>query len=391
LAGLLQVFYSYLSERLEQDDKVAIIIDEAQRLEVGVLQDLARLVSRPDPSSDILKILLVGQPEFEATLFGEELRQFRGVAFLHRRVRALDMNESRIYVDHRLRVVGSQVRVIFAPDAVERICTFARGIPRVINVVCDTALLRGCLKQTKRIDGKAVREVIKELWHLEAGPAGRQPKKSSRQVVTLDRKRSGYRSTVLSGAVAALSLIAALSLLAVSYLSHRIPVKGTVQVVQVQEKVAEEKSTGAKPIPAVTAARGSTLLQLSKRHYGHTSPTILDMVLEANPAITNINLIYVKQGIVMPPLSIASAVLPSRDNRYLAYLGTFTDRPPARVFENEPTLTGKTIEIVPRKVSSRETWYRVLAGPFSTREEGARTIRALREKGFLRELSLSEG
>jgi type II secretory pathway predicted ATPase ExeA len=66
---------------------------------------VGRLVSRPNPSSDILKIVLVGQPEFETKLNRGELKEFRDLISLHRRVRTLDVAESEAYIDHRLRVV----------------------------------------------------------------------------------------------------------------------------------------------------------------------------------------------------------------------------------------------------------------------------------------------
>jgi general secretion pathway protein A len=391
LYGLLQEFYRYLSDRLAQDDKVAVIIDEAQNLRVEVLQDLLRLVSRPAPSSGTLNLLLVGQLQLEAKVHREE-NWLGDSALLHRRIRTLDLAESRTYVDHRLKVVGSRSEAIFTPDAVERICRFAGGIPRVINVVCDKALLHGYAVSAKRIDNKIVKEALEDLRYLEPGsprqqessPPRRRPTEApSPQPVPDPRKRSRHRS---AAALAGFALIVLVSVLAVVFVRHWVPVKGSAPRAHVQEKEAGTKTPGeerteARSLPTVTATRNSTLLGLAKRYYGHTSPTILDMILEANPDITDMNRIYVQQRIAMPPLSENSFVLPGRDNRYMVYLGTFIDKPSAGVFKDEPALKGKTVEVVPRKVSPRETWYRVLAGPFATREEGLKCLRALRSKG----------
>jgi hypothetical protein len=111
------------------------------------------------------------------------------------------------------------------------------------------------------------------------------------------------------------------------------------------------------------------------------------MVLEANPWIREMNVIFEKQRIVMPPLSEDSLILTEPDRPDKIHLGTYVRRPPLKIFHNEPLLNGKLIEIVERKVSPRDTWYRVLAGPFSTREEATTTLLALRSKGFLQDLS----
>ena len=390
LYSLLQSFHLCLARSLENDDKVAIVIDEAHSLNIDLLRDVGRLVSRPNPSSDILKIVLVGQPEFETKLNREELKEFRGLISLHRRVRTLDVVESEAYIDHRLRVVGSHSSLVFTPDAIDRICRFAGGIPRVINIACDTVLIEGYARMAERIDGKVVRDVLKELHHLRKERAAQQPKISPAAIKPV-RGVSRYRSLAFPGAAVASALIVVLVLIVIWYFPSSPPVKGRVHLngpigkgVQVNQGATDME---AETIPQATAERGSNLIQMTRRHYGRASPLIIDMVLEANPSIRDMNVIFAKQGIVMPPLSEDSLILTEPDRPVKICLGTYVRRPPLKIFHNEPLLNGKLIEIVERKVSPRDTWYRVLAGPFSTREEATTTLSALRGKGFLHDLS----
>ncbi len=417
LYRLLLQFYRYLSDRLVQNDKVAIIIDEAQDLEIGVLHDLMSLVTRPAASSGTLNLLLLGQLEFEAKLNGKEPKGLSDKVLLHCRVKTLGLTESRAYIDHRLRLVGSTSDAVFTPDALEHVCRFAGGIPRVMNLVCHEALLQGYAVSAKRIDGTIVNEAIEDLRYLEpgspkqqeTGPPKRQLRETPSQQPATPVKRRGRYRPALSRAVAASALIVLFFLLAMVFVRHWAPVKGTARVAQVQEREAatetpgeettevagtktpREETTEVRPLPTVTAEKGATLLGLAKRHYGRTSPTILDMILVANPGITDLDLIYVNQKIAMPPLPETSFVLPGHDNRYMVHLGTFIDRPPAGVFEDEAALKGKTVQVVPRKVSPRGTWYRVLAGPFTTREEGVRCLQALRNTRFLFEFGRPDG
>ncbi|HAR95394.1 MAG TPA: hypothetical protein DCR97_05455 [Deltaproteobacteria bacterium] len=392
LYGLLQTFHLYLADRLANNEIVAIVIDEAHGVQVDVLQDVARLVSRPNPSSDILKILLVGQPEFEAKLSGDELKGLRDVVSLHRRISTLSAAESEAYIDHRLKVVGSRSDAIFTRDAVERICTFANGIPRVINLVCDTALINGFARQAQRIDGKAIKEVTKDLAYLAVNPPrGQRRNAASPPLVSPAGGKTKYRSV----AVAALALVMLFSFLWVTFMQKAAPVRNKDQVVKAQNQeertsMVEEMEAEARPVPIETAEKRSTLFSLTKKHYGQTSRAILDMVLEANPSITDINLIYVNQKIVMPWLSEMSFVLPGPNNLYWVHLGTFANKPPRGLFEDEAALKGKTIQVVPRKVSAHETWYRVLSGPFTTRKEGSDFLKALRAKGFQFQFSPSD-
>jgi phage tail protein X len=133
----------------------------------------------------------------------------------------------------------------------------------------------------------------------------------------------------------------------------------------------------------IKAEGGLNLFSLAKRHYGATNPTLIDLILEANPQITDMNLIQLNQSIMIPRMQEEILLTRTSHQTYNIHLGTFADKSQVRIFQDEPLLSGKKLEIVPREVSSRETWYRIYAGEFKTKEEAQRTIQALKQKGLL--------
>jgi len=157
---LLQKFKEFLRERLAEDETVVIIIDEAHQLSSKVLNDLAWFLEEDYPALKLLQVLLVGQQELEPKLDSEELRLLKKKITIHRRILPLDREESKGYIDHRLKVVGSSSVKVFTTEAVDLICDFAKGIPRVINKICDGALYAGYDASTPKIDAEIVKEVI---------------------------------------------------------------------------------------------------------------------------------------------------------------------------------------------------------------------------------------
>jgi len=169
LPNLLGLFGNYLKERMARDETVAIIVDEAQNLEMGTIASLFGLHHRESPAGKLVQIILVGQTELEAKLDSPELQSFKEVIATRRRIPPLNSKECEEYIDHRLRVVGSSSSKIFTPEAVSRIGKFSGGIPRIINVICDNALIAGSTVRPK-IDEKIAEKTIRELGYLHPQP-----------------------------------------------------------------------------------------------------------------------------------------------------------------------------------------------------------------------------
>ena len=152
--SLLVQFRKYLNERLGRDETVTIVMDEAQSLDDEVLKNLMRLSSPDTPATRVLQILLVGHLELEVRLNTKKLRPLKEQVAVHREVRPLTRGEARKYITHRLKIVGSDISEVFTSEAVNRVWEFAEGIPRVMNILCDRALLIGYQASSPIIDSK---------------------------------------------------------------------------------------------------------------------------------------------------------------------------------------------------------------------------------------------
>jgi len=123
--------------------------------------------------------------------------------------------------------------------------------------------------------------------------------------------------------------------------------------------------------------------QLTQKYYGIVNISLLDFLLELNPEITNVHFILVDQKIKIPHITEDLLIIPCPDRTYSIHAGTFDTPDPAELYRGEPVLKGKKIEILSRKVSPRETWYRVMIGKFENKNEVLKTISVLRKKGLL--------
>jgi general secretion pathway protein A len=152
----------FLLESYRKGENCALIIDEAQNLSAEVLESI-RLLSNFETSKDkLLQILLVGQPELAVRLNSPDLRQLKQRVMLRHHLRVLSLRECCEYVSNRLKVAGGD-RTIFTPNALESIHSYSGGIPRIVNVLCDNALLSGYALGRKEVDIGIIREVAEDL------------------------------------------------------------------------------------------------------------------------------------------------------------------------------------------------------------------------------------
>ena len=160
---LLRVLYDYLIHGLSRDENLTIIIDEAQNLSKEVMEGLRMLSNLETTTSKLLQIVLVGQPELDVKLNAPELRQLRQRIEIKRQLRPLSRQECQEYIDHRLKLVGSSSSRIFTPEAISLICDDGKGIPRMINILCDNALLIGYGLSQNIIDASILHEVVRDM------------------------------------------------------------------------------------------------------------------------------------------------------------------------------------------------------------------------------------
>jgi len=174
-AGFLLRLNHWLIERLERDETALLIIDEAQNLSSEMLEEVRLLSNLETPSSKLLQIMLVGQPELGDLLDRRELRQLRQRIVLRHHLRPFDEEETEAYVEERLRLAGYTGKGIFRRSARKELYRVTGGVPRLINAVCDGALLGGFAREQALIDGDAILEVAEELRLPAAGGEGGGP------------------------------------------------------------------------------------------------------------------------------------------------------------------------------------------------------------------------
>jgi general secretion pathway protein A len=138
---LLDMLNMFLIEQYSNNKKVVLIIDEAQNLSKKVLEEVRMISGIETHKEKVLRIILAGQPELKDTLDSPSLKQLVQRVRLRFHIGPLDRREMREYIERRLAVAGSHERSLFAEDSFDVIYRFSGGIPRLINTLCDTALL----------------------------------------------------------------------------------------------------------------------------------------------------------------------------------------------------------------------------------------------------------
>jgi type II secretory pathway predicted ATPase ExeA len=140
-AELLTTLNTFLIEQHAAGRKVLLIVDEAQNLEPRVLEEIRLLSGVETTKEKVLRIILAGQPELNDTLNSPSLEQLTQRVRLRFHLATLSETETRAYIEHRLEVAGAGEREIFAADTFPEIYRYTGGVPRLINTLCDTAMM----------------------------------------------------------------------------------------------------------------------------------------------------------------------------------------------------------------------------------------------------------
>lgn len=159
---LLSQLNTYLIQQLNNDINVVLIIDEAQNLTYKVLEEIRMLSNLETEKEKLIQIILIGQPQLKAKLENVRLEQFRQRIAVYYHICALNRSETEEYILHRLNLVSANGIDFFIPLAIDLIYKHSGGIPRLINLICDSALLYGYIYDTQKITENIINEVIKE-------------------------------------------------------------------------------------------------------------------------------------------------------------------------------------------------------------------------------------
>jgi type II secretory pathway predicted ATPase ExeA len=160
---LLYMLNMFLIEQYSNGKKVILIVDEAQNLSKKVLEEIRMLSGIETHKEKILRIILAGQPELKETLDSPSLKQLVQRIRLRIHIGPLNRRETCEYILHRLKIGGREHNDLFAHDAFAPIYRYTGGIPRLINTLCDTALLCAFAESKKTVDTEDVMSAVKEL------------------------------------------------------------------------------------------------------------------------------------------------------------------------------------------------------------------------------------
>ena len=335
--ALIDRLHEHLLSRNQQRPFV-VIIDDAQTMPPETLEDLRLLSNLETDKHKLIQVVLSGQPELIDHLGSTGLRQLKQRIATHCHLSALSAEETDAYIAQRLFVAGNQGQVCFANDAKRRVYKASRGIPRLINKVCDYALIAGYVEDAQIINGQHVRKALFELQGFDSGPS------------TNSARRLVWPVAIIF--IVLLAIVGAFFIIPGSVYHLLYPVAG-VLMAENSDLETTRSSGGTNPLPdgplpSVEKARicfAPTEASLSVKNSKKTDENLRDPVTRQTPS----------------PETAATSSESPRPLPYAMQLGSFRTRKNAEqsVFQHQE----KGIPAHWQAVNSGQ-WYRVVAGKF---------------------------
>jgi len=155
-----------LLDRIGRGRDIVLIIDEAQNLSFDVLEQIRLLSNLETDKQKLLQIILLGQPELKEVLAREELRQLRQRILVHYELHALSLSDMHAYIQHRLTLAGGTGRPSFTDWALRAVYRTSKGIPRIVNNLCDKAMLSAYVRESDEVNFWDARRAIRDFMRL---------------------------------------------------------------------------------------------------------------------------------------------------------------------------------------------------------------------------------
>ena len=406
--SMLHDLYEYLIQCLSKNQQVVIVLDDAHRMKDEIIEEL-RLMSNLETSrTKLIQIVIVGEPELSQRLNSKHLRQVRQRIQILHHLLPLSHDEVLQYIEHRLAWAGRSSGDVFTPEALAAICRYAGGIPQNINTLCDRALTLGAERSEKPVSAGIVGDARKDAALLipEAPPAPAIARAAKSAL------RSPWLYAALAVAVAALFLgsyylrptsgIVPGSAVGQRALSQKVSkadevagaqsakgaqspgLPGAIPETQpappaarVPGSVTKEPIDAKAPVNEVTVTEGATLSSIATRHYGIVNATVLDCIQESNPEITDVDLIRAGSQILLPQAPGKARLVTRPDQLFGIHVATFMTYREARDYAGKIGSDLGRVDIVKKRVAPQKDWYRILVGPFTSREDARRAFQSL--------------
>jgi general secretion pathway protein A len=172
---MLMKLNQWLLDRYQAGERAVLVVDEAQNLSPQMLEEIRLLTNLETSTEKLLQIVLSGQPELEQKLNQPQLRQLRQRITLRAKTRQLTLEETQGYIQERMRIAGAENPDIFSPEAAEAVHRYARGIPRVTNLLCEHALVSSFVDQKNPVPAEIVEEVARDFDLHIIDPLAQEP------------------------------------------------------------------------------------------------------------------------------------------------------------------------------------------------------------------------
>ena len=393
--SMVEQLNDYLIEQLEQGQLVCLLIDEVQNLSDESLEGLRLLSNLETDRHKLLQIVLMGQPEFQAKLEQPHLRQLKQRIAVRCEITRLNDDEIASYINFRLQTAGCVTNDLFDPHAIDKIAVYSKGIPRLINVICDNALLIAYASSQKNVSANVIGEVARDLRLI----SGNQLTDNKNNVTVLESdaatdttldeasvrtdrgKSKRWQTTAIAACFIIGVFIGFASLTERRFFIHSagrlfnafqahltesaLPPKDQIsgpQIItpKVATAAAQKRATDSSSTDhPVTIQYGSTIFQIAIDAYGTHAVLGMDLIKEFNPEIQNLNLINAGQDLLLPVLKQETLLRKQADGSFRLAIASFLSRREADMLAERVMRDGFGVIITAKRVSSNLLLHRL--------------------------------
>jgi general secretion pathway protein A len=400
---MLQELNDHLIAQLKQGHIVSLLVDEAQNLSDEALEGLRLLSNLETDLEKLIQIVLMGQPELQARLDRPSLRQLKQRVALQCRLVPLKDNEVGPYVDFRLRAAGYKGKGLFHPDAFQQIAFYSNGIPRLVNIICDNALLCAYARSRKIVSADMIKEVARDLRlgseaqlaQAETTPrvfvAKTEPQTPVREAAN-GVPQHKVRRMVRVGVETCLTLLVFVAVASLIdphnffsnagkglevakhnlnqwllLITHQeaVPEKTHAEV-KVERKVEQKEQR-------VIIPSGSSIYRIAADTYGANRALGMDLIKESNPEIKNLSRVSAGKDLLLPSLTPETLLRKRPDGSYRLIVASFHSLSGANEYAGRLSHKGYLVTITPRRVSADLLLHRVEIEGLKNLEEANQT------------------
>jgi general secretion pathway protein A len=386
--AMVEELNNYLIEQLKRDQIVCLLIDEVQNLSDESLEGLRLLSNLETDKEKLLQIVLMGQPELKAKLERPNLRQLKQRIAIQCEIVPLNREEVGSYINFRLQAAGYEGKDLFEPEAVQKIALYSKGIPRLINILCDNALLIAFAASQKTISEHVISEVAGDL-RLGAEASRAEEKniftvslsnveqeaviRKAPKPLSLDKVKRMVRAGAGALLVVLVFVIVVFgsnpsfftsTLRTLELFKHDLheqkPLAVTRQKILPQKTHTQVEDASLKKVEIefkrkdhrVVIQYGSTVYKIASDTYGANAVLGMDLIKEFNPQIQNLNWVAAGQELLLPVLTWETLLRQQPDGSYRLIVASFLSRTGAEESARRIIKEGYQMIITPQRVAN---------------------------------------